>query len=134
MLTLIGTLPTIVIAEVWEEAGHELLSFFTFLPAGLICVTAGTLLLIPLVNGFLNRKAKHDQKDGNMPKSLAELVDEYGLLRDLYKAPVSADSPIVGKTIVPNLRVVLGIDVLEVREDGSRHDKRVASAGLGQTL
>ncbi len=121
MLTLIGTPPNLVIAEVWEEAGHEPLSFFTFLPGGLICVTAGTLLLIPLSKWFLDRKAKHDQKDGNMPKSLAELVDEYGLLRDLYRLPVSADSPIVGKTIASlNLRRRLGIDVLEVREDGSR--------------
>lgn len=37
MMTLIGTPPNIVISEVWEEAGHEPLSFFTFLPGGLIC-------------------------------------------------------------------------------------------------
>ncbi len=46
MMTLIGTPPNLVIAEVWEEAGHEPLSFFTFLPGGIICVVAGTLLLI----------------------------------------------------------------------------------------
>lgn len=136
MLTLIGTPPNLVIAEVWEEAGHEPLSFFTFLPGGLICVAAGTLLLIPLSKWFLDRKAKHDQKDGNMPKSLAELVDEYGLLRDLYRLPVSADSPIVGKTIASlNLRRRLGIDVLEVREDGSRGMmKRVRQQSPGLTL
>ena len=47
MMTLIGTPPNLVIAEVWEEAGNQPLTFFSFLPAGVICVVAGTLLLHP---------------------------------------------------------------------------------------
>lgn len=55
MLTLIGTPPNLVIAEAWEEYSGQPLTMFTFLPTGLICLLAGTLLLIPL-SRILTRK------------------------------------------------------------------------------
>ena len=70
MMTLIGTPPNLVISEVWEEAGHEPLSFFTFLPGGLICVTAGTLLLIPLSKWFLRPKAVWARRVVRAPRAL----------------------------------------------------------------
>ena len=47
MLTLIGTPPNLVIAEVWEEYGGTPLTMFSFFPGGIICLLAGTALLIP---------------------------------------------------------------------------------------
>ena len=41
MLTLIGTPPNLVIAEVWEEYSGKPLTMFSFLPAGLICLEIG---------------------------------------------------------------------------------------------
>lgn len=121
MLTLIGTPPNLVISEVWEEAGHAPLSFFTFLPGGLVCLTAGTLILIPLSKWFLSKKNvdRTDSKGG--AKSLAQLVDEYGLLRNLYRISVKAGSEADGKTIESlDLRRRYGIDVLEVRNGENR--------------
>lgn len=117
MLTLIGTPPNLVIAEVWEEAGNGPLSFFSFLPAGLICVVAGTLLLIPLSKWFLDKKGG-DRTDGEgRPKTLSQLVDEYGLLHNLYRVQVPQGSAVVGKTIgALDLRRRFGIDVLELRQ------------------
>ncbi|MCM1066337.1 MAG: SLC13 family permease [Muribaculaceae bacterium] len=121
MLTLIGTPPNLVISEVWEEAGHEPLSFFTFLPGGLICVTAGTLLLIPLSKWFLSKKSEKDTDSAGKPKSLAQLVEEYGLLSNLYRLSVMPASVVAGKSIAQlNLRQRFGIDVLEVRSGDNR--------------
>lgn len=116
MMTLIGTPPNLVISEVWEEAGHEPLSFFTFLPGGLICVTAGTLLLIPLSKWFLTPKGGAAKEGGARTKSLAELVEEYGLKTDLYRLAVPDGSAVCGRSIAQlDLRRHFGIDVLEVR-------------------
>lgn len=121
MMTLIGTPPNLVISEVWEEAGHEPLSFFTFLPGGLICVSVGTLLLIPLSKWFLDRRGSQKADAGRREKSLAELVDEYGLLTDLYRLSVPDGSEVCGKSLAElDLHRRFGIDVLEVRSGDSR--------------
>ncbi len=115
MMTLIGTPPNLVIAELWEEAGNEPLSFFTFLPGGAICVVAGTLLLIPLSKWFLTKRGATGES-GSRNKSLSELVEEYGLKTDLYRLSVPEESSICGHTIAElDLHRHFNIDVLEVR-------------------
>ena len=44
MMTLIGTPPNLVIQNTLTSAGFEPLSFFTFLPVGLVSVAVGTLV------------------------------------------------------------------------------------------
>ena len=63
MLTLIGTPPNLVIAEVWEEAGNGPLTMFSFLPAGVVCLVAGTLLLIPLSRSLARKRGNEDSPD-----------------------------------------------------------------------
>ncbi len=115
MLTLIGTPPNLVISEIWEEAGNGSLSFFAFMPAGLICLVAGTLLLMLLSRQFLKKCQKVG--DGNsVGKSLADLVAEYDLNSSLRKIDVTPRCGLVGKSLVElNLRGRYGVDVLEVR-------------------
>lgn len=118
MMTLIGTPPNLVIAEAWEEAGHSPLTFFTFLPAGAICLVAGTLLLIPLSKMFLSKKKDGKNKSENDDKSISDLVEEYGLDTGLYRLSVEPGSSLIGKTLSGlNLRAAFGIDVLEVRKE-----------------
>ena len=135
MMTLIGTPPNLVIAEVWEEAGHEPLSFFTFLPGGIICVVAGTLLLIPLSKIFLSRRDKKSQDTANGGnKSLARLVDEYGLHTSLYRLSVPPTSAACGRTIAElNLRRDFRVEVLELRrgENSPRIIKKVTQHAAG---
>lgn len=117
MMTLIGTPPNLVIAEVWEEAGHEPLGFFSFFPAGLVCLVVGTLLLIPLSKIFLSGRGKMDSGNDDSRKSIADLVKEYGLETELYRVSIPHTSPLVGKTLQDiNLRSDFNIDVLEVRK------------------
>ncbi len=122
MMTLIGTPPNLVVAEVWEEAGHEPMTFFTFLPAGAVCLVAGTLLLIPLSKWFLSKKRPDSSDDKGKSKIMTQLVDEYGLDRDLYSLRVPSGSKICGQTIgALDLRRNYGIEVIEVR--GGEEDR-----------
>lgn len=56
MMTLIGTPPNLVIQNTLTSAGLEPLSFFSFLPVGIVCVIVGTLVLMPLSKWFLSKK------------------------------------------------------------------------------
>lgn len=115
MLTLIGTPPNLVIAEVWEEAGHAPLSFFTFFPAGIICLVAGTLLLIPLSKWFLSRRGVFGS-GGSESRSLQQIVDEYGLEANLFRLTVPNGATVAGKTLGQlALRRDYSIEVLEIR-------------------
>ncbi len=117
MMTLIGTPPNLVIAEVWEEAGQQPLGFFSFFPAGVVCLLIGTALLISLSKWFLSRKGEGDSADNVDQKSIADLVKEYGLETQLYRVTIPHSSPLVGMTLQSiNLRGEYNIDVLEVRK------------------
>ena len=56
MMTLIGTPPNLIIQDTLTSAGYEPLSFFSFLPVGLICLVTGILVLMPLSKIFLSKK------------------------------------------------------------------------------
>lgn len=114
MLTLIGTPPNLVIAEAWQEYSGEPLTMFTFLPTGLICLAAGTLLLIPLSKMLSGKKKNSASSEGN--RTLADIVEEYNLNHDLWRVDVPASSLISGLSLgVLSLRSNYGLDVLELR-------------------
>lgn len=123
MLTLIGTPPNLVIAEVWQEAGHQPLTMFSFLPAGLICLGVGTLLMIPLSKRLGRNEKSNDSKDKNRNRSLDQIVEEYGLNDDLWRVSVPVSSPISGLTLGNlALRRNYELDVLELRT--GEHSRR----------
>ena len=120
MLTLIGTPPNLVIAEVWEEAGNAPLTMFSFFPVGIICLVAGTLLLIPLSKVLT--KGKSGASRSSSERSLADIVDEYGLNNDLWRVSVPANSPIAGLSLGSlSLRSNYRLDVLELRMGDNNH-------------
>ena len=120
MMTLIGTPPNLIIQDALTGAGYEPLSFFSFLPVGLICLCVGVMVLLPATKWFLGVKnAKGGEKaPGN--KSLKELAHEYELTDNLYRLRVEPLSVAVGKTIAGlDLRRTYGIDILEIRRTKS---------------
>ena len=122
MMTLIGTPPNLVIQDVLVHAGHEPLSFFSFLPVGLLCLLTGIVVLLPLTRWFLSKKREKD--DGAATgKSLNELVKEYGLSDNLFRVQAEAASAIVGQTILAlDVRRRYGLNILEVRRgEASQH-------------
>lgn len=124
MLTLIGTPPNLVIAEVWEEGGNAPLTMFSFLPTGIVCLVAGTLLLIPLSRVLDRGKSQNKDNSARKARSLEDIVAEYGLNDDLWRVTVPASSPIAGLTLGNlALRKNYELDVLELRT--GEHSRRL---------
>ena len=123
MMTLIGTPPNLVIQNALTEAGHPALSFFSFLPVGLVCVAVGTLVLLPLSKMFLSKRGKGEAAGQQHGKSLKELVKEYGLSDNLFRLKIPAGSALKGQTVIEaDLRRKYGLNVLEVRRgETSQH-------------
>lgn len=126
MLTLIGTPPNLVIAEIWEEGGNSPLTMFSFLPAGVICLVAGTLLLLPLSRRLSRKHSSETGSDthGGKSRTLNEIIDEYGLNNDLWKIRIPSTSPIAGLTLGNlALRNNYSLEVLELRT--GEHPRRL---------
>ena len=120
MMTLIGTPPNLVIQEVLVSAGFPELSFFSFFPVGLVCVSVGTLVLMPLSKWILSKRGGNDDSANYKNKSLAQLIKEYGLSDNLYRLKVNSSSLLIGKTIIElDIRKKYGVNILEVRRSES---------------
>ena len=124
MLTLIGTPPNLIIQETLANAktnglvdsSVQDISFFTFLPVGLITLVVGIVFLMPLTKWVLTPKEKgKDTKTKG--KSLKALVKEYGLTDNLFRVYIkTASSSAIGKTIIDlDIYKKYGINVLELR-------------------
>lgn len=115
MMTLIGTPPNLVISNTLKDSGFGELSFFTFLPVGIICVVVGMIVLYPLSKYFLSKDNKHNDNE-NSGKSLGDLVDEYQLSQNLYRVKVKEDSLLIENRLSElNIPQNYQIDVLEIR-------------------
>lgn len=116
MLTLIGTPPNLVINEALIEGGYEGLSFFSFLPVGLIVITIGVVYLLPLSKTLVRKQRA--KRDTEADKSLNDLVEEYQLADSLRRYYVPADSGMVGR-MVSELAVKTrhGVTILEIRNE-----------------
>ena len=121
MMTLIGTPPNLVINDALISAGYEGLSFFSFLPVGLVCVAVGIIVLMPLSKVFLGGKKR--KKTGTTGKTLQQLVKEYGLASNLFRVEVSSDSTAIGHSIIDlDIRRKFGLNIMEIRRgDSSRY-------------
>ena len=120
MMTLIGTPPNVVIQDALVSAGYPELSFFSFLPVGLVCVTVGTLVLMPLSKWILAKRGGTDNENDRKSKSLNQLIKEYGLADNLFRLKVVSGSLLKGKTIIElDVRKKYGVNILEVRRSES---------------
>lgn len=123
MMTLIGTPPNLVIQEALTGAGYKPLSFFSFLPVGLVCVTVGILVLMPLTRIFFSDKKKGQQKK-KKHKTLNELVLEYQLEENLFVLEVPVGSRVISKTAADlDIRNRYGLSILEVRRENKTGPK-----------
>lgn len=117
MLTLIGTPPNLVIDEALIEAGHEGLSFFSFLPVGVVCIIVGVLVLWPLSKYFLSKRDEAEETSRGR-KSLNDLVGEYGLDIELTRCQLDTTSHLVGMKMADvDLYNQYGLTILERRQE-----------------
>lgn len=129
MMTLIGTPPNIIIQETLAAAKSNSLvpadvpdiSFFTFLPVGIITLLVGIIVLMPMTKLFLTPKSKVGRKK-NTGKSLTELVKEYGLSDNLFRVVLNDNSAALGKTIVElDVYKKYTLNVMELRRNSGNN-------------
>ena len=114
MMTLIGTPPNLVIDSTLRESGFAGLSFFSFLPVGLICIMLGIFALGPLSKIFLIKKDGTD--NAKKSKSPKDLANEYQLAHSLFRVRSIPGSKLTGKKLQElEIPKRYGINVLEIR-------------------
>ena len=120
MMTLIGTPPNLIVSDTLQSAGYSSLSFFSFLPVGLIVLAVGVVYLLPATRMLTPKEKIADKKSG---KSLKELVSEYGISSTLFRVHVKdAASGVIGKTVAElNVYREYGLNVLEVRRSSGQN-------------
>ena len=129
MMTLIGTPPNLIIQETLANAKANGvvssalpdISFFTFLPVGLITLVVGIVVLMPLSKLFLTPK-QNEKNNKQGGKSLGELVKEYGLTNNLFRAHITEDSKVIGNTIIDlDIYRLYEVNVIELRRSAGRN-------------
>lgn len=124
MLTLIGTPPNLVIQETLIEAGYPALSFFSFLPVGVICIIVGIAILLPLSKYFLSTETAKDETGGKSGKTLPELVNEYRLTDKLHRLIIPSGSRLIGHKMADlDLYNRYKLSVMEKRTEETVHGK-----------
>ena len=120
MMTLIGTPPNLIVSDTLQSAGYSPLSFFSFLPVGLIVLAVGVIYLLPATKMLAPKEKQNSKKSG---KSLKELVSEYGITATLFRVHVKDPaSGLIGKTVAElNVYREYGINVLEVRRSSGQN-------------
>lgn len=134
MMTLIGTPPNLVIQDALVSGGYPELSFFSFLPVGLVCISVGTLVLLPLSKWFLSKQEKGGGNGKQNAKTLKELVAEYGISNNLFRLKVVSTSLLKGNSIIElDVRRKYGLNILEVRRSESSQHRFLMTASLQLT-
>ncbi|MEM8667797.1 MAG: SLC13 family permease [Planctomycetota bacterium] len=98
MLTLIATPPNLVVSsELASTQGYEGLSFFSFLPIGVVVLFVGVGYILLVGRRMLN----HQSDDGTRVKrrSIEDLWEEFRLDERVDHLRVTSQSPLGGRTI-----------------------------------
>lgn len=124
MATLIGTPPNLVVQEALSNAGYNDLSFFSFTPIGIVCITVGIIILIPLSKWFLSKKEDTKKNDASTGRSPQELANKYSLSDNLYRVRVHKDSRIRNKKLQElNITSLYNLTILEIRRKSSSQSR-----------
>lgn len=124
MATLIGTPPNLVVQEALSNAGYKDLSFFSFTPIGIVCITVGVIILIPLSKWFLSKKEDTKKNDASTGRSPQELANKYSLSDNLYRVRVHKDSRIRNKKLQElNITSLYNLTILEIRRKSSSQSR-----------
>jgi di/tricarboxylate transporter len=109
-----------VINSALTGAGYKSLSFFSFLPVGIVCVALGLILLWPLTHIFLSKNEDKNPDKSGKSKSLKELAHEYQLSQNLFRVRVKRDSLLTDRKI-QDLQITrkYNISILEIRRKTS---------------
>ena len=114
MTTLVATAPNLVVNGELERHGIEGFRFFSFTPFGLPILVLGIIYM-----SFARRwlTATKEVNASGRP-SLADWIEEYRLADREYRLRVTAQSPLVGKTLAElNLRSSSGASIVAIERN-----------------
>lgn len=111
-LTSISTPPNVLVTDALRAAGHEPFRFFSFTGPGLIVLGLGVAYM-----AWLGRRALPGGGGASVlptaPLGAADLARSYGLTSALCTMRISADSPLVGQSLVQaDLRALYGATII----------------------
>jgi di/tricarboxylate transporter len=119
LLTLTGTPPNIVVAEVLTDAGYAPFSYFEFALIGLPLLAAAVAYMVLYGRRLLPRNSAEDRPE-ELAEAMSGLADTFSLVENLYRLRVRYGSPLIGKSLKEAaLGHDYGVTVLEI-ENKSR--------------
>lgn len=130
MMTLIGTPPNLIISGTLEDAGLGSLSFFSFLPIGLITLTLGIITLWPMSKKLVSKETGKKSNKSN-EESLSKLSQKYQIAQNLYRIRVSADSPLIDKTLKDlDITQKFNVTIAEIRRDEQKRFHKTVNTNM----
>lgn len=115
IFTLISTPPNLVIQENLVNGGFEPLSFFSFAPVGLVCLSIGIIVLF-FLSKMLSSKEDGGERKDKKGRTLKELAESYNLESQLHKVTVPPDgSPLLNQRLADlSIPARYGITIVKV--------------------
>lgn len=118
--TLISTPPNLVAHSTLLDEGYAGFSFFSFTPIGIVCLTVGILMMIPLSKLFLDKKENKPKKEKEKVRSQSELIRKYQLTDNLFRLFITKESPVCDHTLQSlNITQKYHLSILEIRRKSS---------------
>lgn len=115
LLTVIGTVSTLVVSDLLAADGHGSLGFFSLAPYGL--VSLGLAILWYALAG--RRLLRREPPAEPLQPSLDEVEHAYGLDRQLYRLRIRSISDLIGRPLDQStLSAGFQLNVLAVQPDG----------------
>lgn len=128
LMTLIGTPPNLIVNDTLIGAGYDPLSFFSFLPLGIIASVIGILILWPL-STLLEKAKKGGVRERGNNKSPKELVKEYQLSENLFRIRITETSELRDKKLISlSISKDNNISIIEIRRKTSSQRSRFLKA------
>jgi len=138
MMTLIGTPPNLIISGALVEGGFPALSFFSFLPVGLITLALGILALWPMSKLLVSKKDKEGKSKKSGEEKLNELSQKYQIAQNLYRVKVNSESELVNKKLKDlDITARFNVTIAEIRRDEQKRFHKTVNtkiAGADSTI
>lgn len=132
-MTLIGTPPNIIVAQLLTENNLESFSFFSYTPVGLLILLAGIVFMLVTGRRLLpDHKPEQAVQQMETPK---ELFDLYKLPDNLFRVRVRGVSPLVGQPLCESrLRQDFDVNIIEIQRAVPLRQRRVLNGGHAQVI
>ncbi len=126
IFTLISASPNLVIQDALINGGFKPLSFFSFMPIGLICLSVGLFYLFFASKSLVNKDNPEISKNKKQGKTLKQLVKEYDLEEQTYIIYITKGAPVINKTLAElKIATKYGVSLSKViRQNGNSRFRR----------